>query len=237
MVVLGWNGVNSGAVGPTDEPLVRSVKAWLSSTRPTFGSLGRASPTGVDRLVTANICGGTDMDFPRTADDVDALVGTMNSILGDIATTLPKATALTATAAELDGRVRVSVNARGIVTETAIDEDALTTVTAARLGAAITAAAQAAAHEVGTKAQEVWAPITEAQRSMPRASDILDGLPDISTMFGVKPEPPLTPPHHEPTDAEVYVELEHPATTDDEPYFEDAQDATAGRGPFTDRAW
>lgn len=181
------------------------------------------------------------MDFPRTANDVEPLLETMNTLLRDITTTRDKAVALTATATELDGRVRVSVNARGVVTETILDDDALTTVTPARLGAAITAAAQAAAYEVNLKTQELWAPITAKQQSLPRASHIFDGLPDIAATLRDRPEPPLTPPSHTaPSDDDTafYEDIESEVdTVDDEPHFEDVTEPEERRNSFTDRAW
>ncbi|MFW0796535.1 YbaB/EbfC family nucleoid-associated protein [Gordonia sp. CPCC 205515] len=182
------------------------------------------------------------MDFPRTADDIEPLLGTMNSLLSDIASTRTKAIELTATASELDGRVQVSVNARGIVTETILDEDALTTLTPQRLGAAITAAAQAAAQEVNARTQELWAPITAKQQSLPRASQIFDGLPDIAAKLADRPEPALTPPTRTApaaADDDMYYEdIEaHTNTVDDEPHFEYAREPEQRRDSFTDRAW
>ncbi|MYR07556.1 hypothetical protein GTV32_15145 [Gordonia sp. SID5947] len=176
------------------------------------------------------------MEFPRTADDVAPLLDTMNSLMSEMGEIRQTAAALTATATELGGRVQVTVNARGIVVETVVDEDALTTVTARDLGAAFTSATQKAAQQVAEKAQELWAPIIEKQKSLPRASNLLDGLSDITTMFGTRSEPPLHPHRHDDPD-EVYVEVEETAAIDDEPHYEETSEREPRRGTITDRAW
>ncbi|MFW0783845.1 YbaB/EbfC family nucleoid-associated protein [Gordonia sp. CPCC 206044] len=175
------------------------------------------------------------MDFPRTADDVEPLLDTMSSLIGEMGTIREQAATLTATATELEGRLQVTVNARGLVVHTVVDEDALSSTTASRLSSAFTAATQGAAQEVAKKTQELWAPVIEMQKSLPRATDILDGLPDIGSLFGPQPEPPSTAPS-EPAD-EVYVEVEETAIADDEPHYEDLSTASPKRHSVTDRAW
>ncbi|MYR07551.1 hypothetical protein GTV32_15120 [Gordonia sp. SID5947] len=166
------------------------------------------------------------MQFPRTADDVDSLLGSLNSLVGEITDARQKVAALTATATDLDGRVTVSVNARGIVTETLIDEDVFTQVTPQRLGAAITGAAQKAAAEVNTAAAEVWRPINERRNALPRASEALDGLPRFDELSADPPVPPMTPPPH------------NAPAVDDEPYFENVEDREdPPRTSFRDSAW
>ncbi|MGV9712477.1 YbaB/EbfC family nucleoid-associated protein [Gordonia sp. NPDC003424] len=176
------------------------------------------------------------MDIPRTADDVAPLLDTMSSLLSEMATIREKAIQLTATATELDGRLRVTVNAKGLVIDTVVDEDALATVTASRLGAAFTAATQRAAQDVAQQSQELWAPAIEKQQALPRATDILDGLPDFGSFFAAMPEPPTTAPGE--ADDEVYVEIQEQPTHDDSaPHYEELHEPDERRSTFTDRAW
>ncbi|GAB92222.1 YbaB/EbfC family nucleoid-associated protein [Gordonia rhizosphera] len=174
------------------------------------------------------------MGFPRTADDVEPLLDTMNSLISEMGVIRERAATLTATATELEGRLRVTVNAQGLVVETALDDEILGEVTAARLGAAFTAATQRAAQEVAQKTHELWAPIIEKQKSLPRATDILDGLTDFGKLFGAKPEPPQTPSR---SADEVYMEVEETKAADDEPHYEELSEPDPTRGRFTDRAW
>ncbi|GAB89142.1 YbaB/EbfC family nucleoid-associated protein [Gordonia rhizosphera] len=111
------------------------------------------------------------MEFPCNADDVDTLMGDLNKLIGDITVAQQKALTLTATATGLDGRITVSVNARGIITEVLVDDDTLTQVTSHTLGTVITEAAQKAAAEVDQKMTEVWAPINAHQNALPSAKD------------------------------------------------------------------
>ncbi|MFW0783840.1 YbaB/EbfC family nucleoid-associated protein [Gordonia sp. CPCC 206044] len=181
------------------------------------------------------------MEFPRTADDVDSLMGSLNSLVGEITDARNKVAALTATASELDGRVTVAVNARGIVIDTILDEDVFTQVTPHRLSSAITSAAQKAAAEVNATAAEVWQPINDRRNDLPRASDALEGLPNIDGLLGTPPEPPLTPPRHRglPADDESsYEELEITTKPTEEPYFENLEDRDdPPRTSFRDSAW
>ncbi len=174
------------------------------------------------------------MEFPRNADDVGTLMGDLNKLVGDITVAQQKSLALTATATGLDGRITISVNARGIVTEVLVDDDTLTQVTGRTLGAAITTTTQKAAAEVDQKMAEVWAPINARQNALPSAKDafgglaqFFDGLPDIDNLFTSSPQPPLTPPGHpapEATNDDVYYE-----------HVEDRDEPTSGS--VQDRAW
>lgn len=158
------------------------------------------------------------MDFPRNADDVDDLMSSFNTLVDEIAEARTKVAALTATASELEGRVRVTVNARGVVIETFLDDDVAEQVPTPRLASAITAAAQSAAAQVGTEAARIWDPINERRGGLPRASDVLAGIPKFDELLGSAPEPPLTVEHKNPTDSpgdlSTYEDVELPESAD-----------------------
>lgn len=103
--------------------------------------------------------------------------------MADLAVMQKKRAALTAEAAVADGTVEVTVNAQGIVTRTVIDESYLDEFEFADLGGYITAAAQAAAQEVGRRSAEMLTPLNERRKKFPSLSGIVDGAPDLREMM------------------------------------------------------
>lgn len=167
------------------------------------------------------------MEYPRTSHDVDALMGDLNTLVKDITEAKQKVVALTAAATELGGYVSVAVNARGVVVETQIDPRALESISAQRLAAAVTTAAQRAAEEVNAKAAEIWAPINDRRNDLPRADDALEGMPNLDDLFAT-PEPSLAPPGRDSRETsqpeEEYEALESkPRGVGDEEFFEDVE--------------
>ena len=73
----------------------------------------------------------------------------------------------------------VTVDARGVVSKTDVDESYLDDYELADLGDFVTAAAQEAAGEVGRRSAELLAPLAERRARFPSLSDIVDGAPDI----------------------------------------------------------
>ncbi|MFW0795793.1 YbaB/EbfC family nucleoid-associated protein [Gordonia sp. CPCC 205515] len=149
-------------------------------------------------------------------------MGDLNALVGQISDAQQLAATLTATATGLDGRITVSVNARGIVTDVLIDEDALTQVTGRDLGSAIAATAREAAADVDRRMAAVWQPINEGREKMPLASDLFEGLPKVDDILASMAQPPNSSPS--------------PTTTGDE-YFENVEEPAAQRSSFQDRAW
>lgn len=103
--------------------------------------------------------------------------------MADLAVMQKKRAALTAEAAVADGTVEVTVNAQGVVTRTVIDESYLDEFDFADLGGYITAAAQAAAQEVGRRSAEMLTPLNERRKKFPSLSGIVDGAPDLREMM------------------------------------------------------
>ncbi|MEZ0363593.1 YbaB/EbfC family nucleoid-associated protein [Mycobacterium sp. pUA109] len=103
--------------------------------------------------------------------------------MGELAAIQQKQAALTALATAADGTVEVSVDAHGKVIKTVIDEFYLEEFDFADLGGYITAAAQAAARDVNTRAAELMVPLREARQKFPSLSDIVDGAPDLRSLF------------------------------------------------------
>lgn len=109
--------------------------------------------------------------------------------MADIAAVQREQAQLTASAEEADGLVEVTVDARGHVIKTVIDESYLDEYELEELGGHVTAAAQTAAQLVAQRSAALMMPIEERRRMMPALSDIADGAPDLRdltrSVFGI----------------------------------------------------
>ncbi|MGW4244223.1 YbaB/EbfC family nucleoid-associated protein [Nocardia sp. NPDC004722] len=112
-------------------------------------------------------------------------------ILNDIQ---QKRAQLMATGYALQKRVTVVVNADGIVIETRFDDD-LEGHTLQELSKAVTEAAQAASTELARKSTELTAPIQERRGRMPRMSDLIEGLPDLTAQMPERIPASIAPPN------------------------------------------
>jgi DNA-binding protein YbaB len=101
----------------------------------------------------------------------------------DLAAVQKKQASMTATAAVADGTVHVTVNARGVVTRTVIDEAYLEDHDFTELGAHVTDAARTAAREVAHRVAELMVPLNERRKEFPSLSDIAEGAPDLRSLF------------------------------------------------------
>jgi DNA-binding protein YbaB len=102
--------------------------------------------------------------------------------MADLAIVTKKRAALSATATAADGTVVVTVNAEGIVSETAVEQAYFEEHDVIELGQFITAAAQAAAGDVRRQTAELFAPLAERRRRFPSLSHVVDGAPDIRNL-------------------------------------------------------
>ncbi|MED5814294.1 YbaB/EbfC family nucleoid-associated protein [Mycolicibacterium sp. 050232] len=102
--------------------------------------------------------------------------------MADIAAVQREQAQLTASAEEADGLVTVTVDARGHVIETVIDESYLEEYELEELGGHVTAAAQTAAQLVAQRAAALMMPIEERRKQFPSFSDFVDGAPDLREM-------------------------------------------------------
>ena len=99
-----------------------------------------------------------------------------------------KRAALSATATAAEGTVVVTVDARGVVSEAAVDESYLDDHELAELGNYVTAAAQDSRRwRSSGNRRSLLAPLAERRAQFPSLSDIVDGAPDIRDLV-VAPE-------------------------------------------------
>ncbi|MEV6069828.1 YbaB/EbfC family nucleoid-associated protein [Nocardia sp. NPDC052001] len=97
--------------------------------------------------------------------------------------------ALTATASVRQKRVTVTVNADGTVIETKFSSS-IEDLDYAEIAKAVTEAAQQAAAEVAKRGREVLAPVSQNRERLPKLSELVPGMPDLSRELRV-PEPPV----------------------------------------------
>ena len=99
--------------------------------------------------------------------------------MADIAAVQREQAQLTGSAEAADGLVEVTVDARGHVIETVIDESYLDEYELEELGGHVTSAAQSAAQLVAQRAAALMVPIGERRKTFPSLADIVDGAPDL----------------------------------------------------------
>ncbi len=128
--------------------------------------------------------------------------------MADIAAVQKKQAEVTATAAVADGMVEVTVNARGQLIETVIDESYLDEHEFDELGGHVTEAAEAAASDAARRVAEMMVPINERRKRFPSLSDIVDGAPDLRELTAPWSQPvgaALRPEHDDDDGSEEHA--------------------------------
>jgi DNA-binding protein YbaB len=123
------------------------------------------------------------MDSDAARHELTEALALLQEHMSELAAVERKRAALSATAAVADGTVVVTVNAHGVVSNTAIDESYLDEHDLAELGAFVTAAAQDAARDVERQAAGLLAPLAERRARFPSLADIVEGAPDIRDLL------------------------------------------------------
>ncbi|WP_330252258.1 YbaB/EbfC family nucleoid-associated protein [Nocardia sp. NBC_00565] len=91
-------------------------------------------------------------------------------------------------------RVTVTVNADGTIVETKFASD-IDELSYGEIAKAVTEAAQKATAEVTRKAQELMMPLHDRRARLPKLSDLVEGMPDLSTEMPMAPKVSLAPPN------------------------------------------
>lgn len=115
--------------------------------------------------------------------DLEDVLARVHEQMSDLAEVQKKQAAMTARATVADGTVEVTVDARGTVLKTVLDEGYLDDHEFAELGDHFTAAAQAAARDVQQRIAALMVPLSERRAALPSLSDILAGAPDLRSLF------------------------------------------------------
>ncbi|MQY22493.1 YbaB/EbfC family nucleoid-associated protein [Nocardia macrotermitis] len=100
------------------------------------------------------------------------------------------------------GRIAVTVNASGSITEVTFSDD-VEDLTYSRIARATLEAAQQAAAEVKRKNEELLAPLLAARAAIPQLSDLVQGLPALRDRITEPSVAPLTRPSERQTDSPV----------------------------------
>ncbi|MFI6165459.1 YbaB/EbfC family nucleoid-associated protein [Nocardia sp. NPDC051052] len=120
------------------------------------------------------------MSNERAKGDVADLLDTVSQHIRSIAEVQQKRVTLTATATAAKGRVRITVNADGVVIDTEFSDD-IDELSYDEIADAVTEATQDAAAEVARKAEELIEPIRQSRSRLPSLSSMVEGLPDLRT--------------------------------------------------------
>ncbi|WP_405179653.1 YbaB/EbfC family nucleoid-associated protein [Nocardia sp. NBC_01377] len=123
-----------------------------------------------------------------TADILDGFAAQIRAI----AAAAEQRAELTATAFAQGKRVKVTVNADGVVLETRFSSD-IGELTYDEIARAVTTAAQEAAKDAAAKAENLLAPIVEQRARMPKLSELIDDLPDFESQRPTFPAASMAP--------------------------------------------
>ncbi|MEU0503989.1 YbaB/EbfC family nucleoid-associated protein [Nocardia sp. NPDC005998] len=93
-------------------------------------------------------------------------------------------------------RITVTVNADGTIIETKFASD-IDELSYSEIAKAVTEAAQQATAEVMRKAQELMTPLHDRRARLPKLSDLIEGMPDLSAEMPKAPTVSLAPPNAE----------------------------------------
>ncbi|MCU1643451.1 MAG: hypothetical protein JWN03_3726 [Nocardia sp.] len=96
--------------------------------------------------------------------------------------------ALTASATVRGKRVTVTVNADGTVIETRF-RSGIEDLDYPEIAKAVTEAAQQASAEVARLSAELMAPVSQNRKRLPKLTDLIPGMPDLSKELVVPPPP------------------------------------------------
>lgn len=127
--------------------------------------------------------------------ELASMIDEFQAQMKTLADTHERRARLTATGTALHKRVTIVLNADGVVIETRFDPDL--DLPLAEIADAVTEAAQAAAIELASKSTELMDPIKERRGRMPKMSDLIEALPDLTERIP-EPIPASTTPPNSP---------------------------------------
>ncbi|PXX66592.1 DNA-binding protein YbaB [Nocardia tenerifensis] len=130
-------------------------------------------------------------DFSR--ENVAGLMDEVQSQLRNIAQLQRQRTALIGKASERGGRVTVAVNADGVLIDVKFGRG-VEDLEYPELARAILKAAQDATADVMRRTQELMAPIQQDRARLPKLSDLVEGMPDVSSLMPTMERAPQTKP-------------------------------------------
>ncbi|MBB5912897.1 DNA-binding protein YbaB [Nocardia transvalensis] len=127
-------------------------------------------------------------------EELSQLLSSFDKQVQTIAEIQQRRVRLTAAGTAAGKRVTVTVNADGTVIDTRFGPDAYD-LNPAELGRAVTEAAQRATAELARRTAELMRPLTAERARLPKMSDLIEGLPDLTERMPVTPPPSTAPPN------------------------------------------
>ncbi|MFJ1458171.1 YbaB/EbfC family nucleoid-associated protein [Nocardia sp. N2S4-5] len=127
------------------------------------------------------------MPNERMQEDAATLLDGLDQQLRGIAEFQRRRAQLTASVTACDKRIRVTVNADGLLIHTEFADD-IADLTHDEIAAAMTSAVQAAAAQVRQRCQELMEPLRLRRARLPKLSEIIEGAPDLGAVL--PPAPP-----------------------------------------------
>ncbi|MGF6887941.1 DNA-binding protein YbaB [Nocardia sp. GAS34] len=124
---------------------------------------------------------------------------TMQASIASIQQAQQQWATFTATATAARKRVTVVVNAEGVVIKTRFTDD-IADLTPSELANAVTAAAQEAALTMQRRTREMIDGLREEQRRLPKMSEFLPDMPDLTSMIPARPTVSTRPPGARPAE-------------------------------------
>ncbi|MFF0492546.1 YbaB/EbfC family nucleoid-associated protein [Nocardia sp. NPDC003482] len=125
--------------------------------------------------------------------DAAMMMDALSAQMSRIAAVQRERARLTATVTACDKRIQVTVNADGVLIETKFAPD-IGDLTYDEIAKAMTEAVQSAVRKVQAAAGELVAPLQEHRSRLPKLSDMLEDVPDLTGFIPVAPPASLAPP-------------------------------------------
>ncbi len=133
------------------------------------------------------------MSNEHLKNDMATVLEGLRAQLGDIAEAHRKRAELTATAEMHDGRVVVTVDADGILTEVEFSDE-IDDLSDDEIAVAVTMATQRAAQDAAARMRELMQPMVERRARWPKLSDLLTGAMDFQDHVPGDDRAPTSPP-------------------------------------------
>ncbi|MFI5780706.1 YbaB/EbfC family nucleoid-associated protein [Nocardia sp. NPDC051570] len=133
------------------------------------------------------------MSNEQLKNDMATVLEGLRAQLGDITEAHRKRAELTATAELHDGRVVVTVDADGILTDVEFSDE-IDDLSDDEIAAAVTMATQQAAQEAARRMREMMQPMVDRRARWPKLSDLLAGAVDFQDHIPGDSRAPSSPP-------------------------------------------
>lgn len=163
--------------------------------------------------------------------DMAVLLDAYQEQLRSIAAAQQRRVQLTGTATSRDKTVTVTVNANGVVIETKFSSG-VAGLSYQQIAKTVTQVAQDAAADVARQNQQLIAPLTFQQARLPKLSELIEGMPDLTSDIPVEPPVSIAPPGSHERGADEVTAMEF---SDVEEYNHNGPEPRTRR--ITDSSW